>query len=402
MKITHIITGLPAHGAEIMLYQLLRSWNHSDDEHDVISLTDRGVLADRIEGLGVSVRVLNMRPGIPNPLAIKRLAELLSDSVPDLVQCWMYHANLIGGLAARYIGNIPVVWGLHHTRVDVRETKLLTVFTARLCAWLSERIPTAIVCCSAATYVSHAALGYDQARMITIPNGIDLNRFSSNAAARLSFRKALGIPESAFVIGMAARFHPHKDHSTFIAAAGLFHQKVPDVHFLLCGQEVDSHNSDLVSKLKNSGLQGHCHLLGAREDMPAFYSALDLAVNSSISEAFPLAVAEAMASGVPCVVTDVGDCSNIVGDTGRVVRPRDSTVMAEAWLEFFELGIEFRQKLGASARQRAVQQFGLDAATRRYHQLYRDVLQGLVRPVYARSKTQKQIESVEPNQPSVN
>lgn len=375
MKIAHVITGLSAHGAETMLYRFLSASNPREYQHEVISLTDRGAMASKIGSLGVPVRVLRMRPGIPNPLAIVKLARELRESRPDLVQTWMYHADLLGGLAARLAGDLPVVWGIHHTRVDWRETKFLTALTVRICARLSRRVPTAIVCCSKASEEAHLELGYAPEKMRVIANGIDVQQFRPDPDAGVAVRKTLGIPGEAPVIGLAARFHPHKDHRTFFRAAGMLHKELPDVHFVLCGDGVTSENSEIVAEIDAAELHGNCHLLGAQADMRTNYAAWDIAANSSLSEAFPLAIGEAMACEVPCVVTQVGDCSAIVGDTGKVVPPQRPELMAQAWRELLESGVAVRRRLGTAARERVAKHYSLPALVERYQSLYRAVMQ---------------------------
>jgi glycosyltransferase involved in cell wall biosynthesis len=379
-----------------MLYRFLAASNPQEYQHEVISLTDRGAMAAKIESLGVTVRVLGMRPGVPNPVAVMKLAGMLRESRPQVVQTWMYHANLLGGLAARMAGNIPVVWGIHHTRVDRRETKLLTVLTVRIGGWLSKRLPARIVCCSKASEDAHLELGYAPAKMQVISNGIDVEEFRPHPDAGLAIRKALGISAETLVIGLAARFHPHKDHQTFLQAAGVLHKEFPDVHFVLCGDGVVPENPEIAAEVSAAGLQGRCHLLGTRSDMPGMYAAWDIAANSSLSEALPLTVGEAMACGVPCVVTAVGDCPTIVGDTGRVVPPQRPDLMARAWQELLESGPEFRQKLGKAARQRVAKHYSLTALVEQYQALYR-TMGGAVRGLEARSVMEREASTASAN-----
>jgi glycosyltransferase involved in cell wall biosynthesis len=171
---------------------------------------------------------------------------------------------------------------------------------------------------------------------------------------------------------MAGRLHRHKDHGNFFAAARLLHREFPDVHFVLCGEGMMADNPKLAAEAAE-GLHGRCHLMGLQHDMPAFYSALDLAANSSLSEAFPLAVGEAMACGVPCVVTEVGDSPAIVGETGRIVPAREPASIASAWRELIDAGPEARRILGEAARQRVVSHFSVAQFAQRYQSLYRNI-----------------------------
>src|SRR4029077_17278533 len=137
----------------------------------------------------------------------------------------------------------------------------------------------------------------------------------------------------------AGRLHRHKDHKTFFAAARLLREEFPDVHFVLCGDGMEADNPNLAAEVAD-GLQGHCHLIGLQREMPDFYSGLDIAANSSLSEAFPLAVGEAMACAVHCVVTEVGDSPAIVGETGRIVPAQQPALMSSAWRELIDGGVE--------------------------------------------------------------
>lgn len=372
MKITHIITGLAAAGAETALYHLLAALDRQEYRSEVISLTDRGATAAKIESLGVPVRALSMMRSVPNPLAIRRIAKILRRSRPQIVHTWMYHSNLLGGLAAQAAGGIPVIWGIHHSRIDSSDTKRFTVWTVRACAWFSRQLPARIICCANSSEVAHVQLGYDPEKMEVIYNGIDSELFQPNPEARPALRSRLGLPLDALLIGMAGRLHRHKDHKTFFAAARLLRAVSPEVHFVLCGEGMAADNPKLAAEVAD-GLQGHCHLIGLQRDMPAFYAALDIAANSSLSEAFPLAVGEAMACGVPCVVTEVGDSPAIVGDTGRIVPPRQPASLASAWRELIEAGPESRQILGNEARQRVMTHFSVTQFAQRYQSLYRNV-----------------------------
>jgi glycosyltransferase involved in cell wall biosynthesis len=188
-------------------------------------------------------------------------------------------------------------------------------------------------------------------------------------------RRELGVPAQTVLIGLIARFHPQKDHATFIRAASLLHSKQPHVRFVLAGDGVSWNNATLAGWITRAGLAHHTHLLEARDDIPRLTAALDIATSSaSHGEAFPLVIGEAMCCGVPCVVTDVGDSAVLVASTGRVVPPGDAPALARAWHDLIESGPEHRAVLGWAARHRMEECFELRTVVRRYEQLYQDVL----------------------------
>ena len=374
LRVIHVITDLDTGGAEMMLYKVLSQMQRTGIHSEVISLQDIGAVGGKISRLGVKVHALNMSKKVPSPLAVWRLAKLLRKSQPDVIQTWMYHANLVGGLAAKIAGDIPVVWGIHHSNFDMKRAKKRTLLTMRAGALLSGRVPDDIICCGEVPRQAHIGMGYDARKMRVIPNGFDLQEFQPNGLARMSVRKELGIKNHTPLIGLIARYHPKKDHQTFIQAASLVNLAMPDVHFLLCGEGVNQNNPELMRWINEAGISHRTYLLGIRTDIPRLTAALDLATSSSsYGEGFPISLGEAMACGVPCVATNVGDSSAIVGTTGVIVAPKNPFELSQAWQ--FLLGLEnnARTKLEQSARQRIQENFNLPSVVSRYEAVYRKV-----------------------------
>jgi glycosyltransferase involved in cell wall biosynthesis len=371
MKVVQIITGLDTGGANTMLYKLVSCTDREAFETEVVSLIDIGPIGLKIQAVGIPVRAVGMRRGVPNPLAVLRLAHWLRQDPPHVIQTWTYHADLVGGLAARLAGGIPVAWGVHHTTFDPRGTKRMSIWTIMACARLSRWLPARIVCCSEASRRGHRQLGYAADKMLVITNGFDLALFGPDPAARQSVRRELGIPEEAPLIGVVARFHPDKDHRNFVQAAARLHACVPESHFLLCGDGITWENPELARWIEAAGIRDKCHLLGRREDIPRLTAALDIASSSSSGEAFPLVIGEAMACGVPCVATDVGESAIIVGNTGVVVPPKDPQALADGWTRLLVgMSREERRGLGLAARQRIKERYSLGKIVAQYERLY--------------------------------
>ncbi|HHG85109.1 MAG TPA: glycosyltransferase, partial [Bacteroidetes bacterium] len=279
----------------MVLYKLLSVTDLTTNTVDVISLTDIGSTGKKIETLGVPVRALNMRGGIGNLLLVLKLATWLKRSKPDIIQTWMYHADLLGGIAAKFAGGIPLAWGIHNSNLNPALSKRSTIWTAKLCAMFSHWLPSKIVCVSDGARNAHEAIGYSAEKMTLIPNGIDTAAFKPNRDCRISVRQELGIGRNTILIGLIARFDPQKDHHSFIKAAKLLSSFYPKAHFLLCGDGIDWENENLVSWIDNEGLRRCFHLLGLRDDIPRLTAALDIASSSSFGESFSLTLGEAMA-----------------------------------------------------------------------------------------------------------
>jgi len=369
-KIVHVITGLTTGGAEMSLLRLLGRIDPLRFSSEVVSLGDEGALGARIRSLGIPVLALNLEPGRPSPAALLKLVRHIRVARPAVVQTWMYHADLIGGMAARLAGRYPVAWGIHNWNLTPEATRRSTVMTARACAWTSRWLPDRIVCVSEASRRVHEAFGYAADKMLVIPNGFDLGAFKPDTRGRQELRRELAVPEAAPLIGRIGRFDPQKDYRNFVDAAARIHARRPEAHFVLCGDGIDWENRELAGWIDAAGVRERFRLLGPRDDVPRLLAALDLACSSSLGEAFPLVVGEAMAAGVPCVVTDVGDSARLVGETGRVVPPRNSEELALACLDLVDLAPDERQRLGMIARSRIEHKFSLARTVGRYQDLY--------------------------------
>ena len=376
ISVLHVITGLEVGGAQIMLFKLLAASisSHLPMSHEVVSLTTVGPVGSRLRAIGVSVTGLGMSNGVPDPKGLVALVRLLRRRSPSLIQTWMYHADLLGGVASKLAGDIPVIWGIRQS--DVKAEKRLSRFLAQVInPLLSYWIPEAIVCCGERVRDVHVSNGYARGKCVVIPNGFDLERFKMNSGAGAPLRAELKIPENAPVVGMAARLHPMKDHRNFLVAAGKVLQRIPSATFVLCGDGLTADSSLLSQWMREGGLpQDRVRLIGRKEDIENFYPALTVAVLSSKSgEGFPNVLGEAMACGVPCVATDVGDAALIIGNCGRIVPPCDSQALASAIVELLELPPRERSALGLSARRSIEERYSLPAVVKQFESLYRRV-----------------------------
>lgn len=374
IRVTHIITGLSIGGAENVLLRLLREMDTNGFENKVISLTDMGALSEPITATGATVSAMSFLKGKVNIIPVTHLAAELRSSKPDLVQTWMYHADLIGGITTRLTTSAPVLWNLRQSTLDETHSKKSTLRTAMACARLSSSLPSTIVCGSQSARRVHTDLGYDATKMVVLNNGFDTSIHRHAPEQRTTFRAKLGIPENTLLIGNPSRYDPQKDHRTFLQAAARVAQKVPNAHFVLCGDSITPENQNLSSIIQEQGLSERVHILGTLKDINPFYSGIDiLALSSAYGEGAPNVIGEAMSAEVPCVATDVGDSAYLIGDTGLIVPPRNAHAFADALVSLSQDTLESRKTKGQAARLRIKQQFPLATMVRRYEDLYRRV-----------------------------
>jgi glycosyltransferase involved in cell wall biosynthesis len=375
VRVVHIITGLDIGGAEGMLARLLDAFGRRFDSH-VVSLTTEGAMAEQMRRAGATVHTLLMkRNNVPNPFMLFRLVRLLRQIKPQIVQTWLYHADLLGSIAARLAGVERIAWNIRAGELS-REAKMTTRGAMRLCAMLSGWLPQAIVCCSEAARAIHQERGYDRDRFVVIPNGFDLGRFKPDENARLAVRREHSIPSDAPLIGLIARFDPQKNHELFFAATRQLRETYPSAHYLLAGRNVDASNPHIGRWMDEAGVAPVTRLLGERIDIPRLTAALDIATSCSTwGEAFSNTLGEALACGVPCVSTNVGDAALIVGTAGRTIAPDDAAALATAWKDLLALSPVQRKGLGEMARAR-IARYEIGVVAKRYTDLYESLAAG--------------------------
>lgn len=353
-----------------MLKRLIESNRDTERyRHMVVSLTGLGVIGAQLRSAGIETYALSMKSTAGLPIALIRLTRLIRRLKPDIVQTWMYHADLLGGLAARLAGVRNVIWGIRTTDVKAGGTSTTTV-VMHLCARLSRWVPRSIVCAAEASRRVHEEVGYDGSRMAVISNGFDLSRLVATDDQRMALRGACGLESGEIVIGLLGRFNRAKDQHNFVAAAGRVASANPAVRFLMVGRGLDGSNEELNAWIAQTGFTDRFVLLGERPDVAVCLSAMDLFCLSSRTEGFPNVVGEAMAMGVPCVVTDVGDAAMLVADTGYVVPKEDSYALASALERMLALDPEQRAALGEKAKRRITSEFTIERARQRFETLY--------------------------------
>jgi glycosyltransferase involved in cell wall biosynthesis len=372
-RVLHIITDLGQGGAEAVLFRLI-SVTSDAFRHEVVSLHQEGIYGPQLRELGVSVTALGMSRGRLSLEGLRRLRRIISVSRPNVMQTRLDHANLVGGLMARFAGTPPVVWAVHSTDLGPLRTSWKTRIVRRLCAQLSYAVPRSIVSDARSSAALHEKIGFSAAKLIVVPNGVDPVSFRPDREARERTRHRWGVAGEETLLGCVARWDPLKDHENLLHAIRRLADRGCRFRCVLIGRGMEAQNRELQRLIERWNVADRLILAGPSSEVPAIMNALDLHVLPSRSESLPVSVLEAMACGTPCVVTDVGDARYMVGETGWVAPPRDSAALADA-LEaaLIEHTPDTREPRAQMCRARVIREFSLATMGLQYAQLWTKV-----------------------------
>ena len=377
IQVMHVITSLDVGGAETVLARLVAGDRAGSVSHRVVSLKPGGALRTSMEAEGIPVRDLGIGSGLSAFGGLARLVWAIKATRPDVVHSWLYHADLLATLALALSGRrktTRLVWGIRGSNRDTRRYSRSTRSILKVLPLLSPRADL-VLCNSEAGRVVHERLGYRPPRWQVVPNGLDVDSFRPRSDERAAVRAELGLNENSFVVGMCARVHPMKDHDNVVKAATIFAETVPEARFVLIGEGTAELGSALDRTIAASGIAGRFVRLGLRRDICRLHAALDIAtLSSAFGEGFPNVLAEAMACGVPCIATDVGDSASIIGDTGLIVPPRDAQALAAAWERLRCEGRDSRATRGAAARRRVANRYAIATMIADYRKVYGELV----------------------------
>jgi glycosyltransferase involved in cell wall biosynthesis len=372
-RVIHIITGLGQGGAEAMLEKLLHAGRRLEPsiEQEVISLGEMGTVGQRLKAAGFTVRALGLSRRLANPWVLVRLWLWLRHAPRDaVVQTWMYHGDLIGGLAARAAGLRKVVWNVRQAGLDVRLAGRATHLVMRACARMSAWLPRVVVTNTDAAIAAHTAFGYTTERFHFIPNGFDMQAFAPDATARTALRADWQVAADELLVGVVARNDPQKDLPGFVQMAAHLARHVPNVRFVMVGRGVPS-APDVNAAIDALNLRARFTLCEQRSDIAAVHSALDIFCLSSLIEGFPNVLGEAMACATPSVSTACGDAPQILGEPLHVAPAGQPEALARCIMRVAALDGASRKALGMAQRERIASQFSIDSVWWQYSCLWR-------------------------------
>ena len=363
-KIAHVIIGLNVGGAELMLQRLvLNSSKKADFKHYIISLTDLGVIGPQLQEHGIEIYSLDMNSLSSLPSILLKLRKLIKKINPDVVQTWMYHADLLGGLAAKSLGIENIVWNVRNTTIEGRG--IIATSIAKLCAKLSYIVPKKIVYVSRSASKSHQAFGYNNSISLVIFNGYDTHKFNYSLRARQKYRRDFQISDNDIIVGSVGRFSKSKDHETFIKSIMLATTSNPNIKGLLVGRDINLDSFNISEQDKKKFI-----VIGQREDIASIYSCMDIFCLHSLSEGFPNVLGEAMSTGIPCVVTRAGDAEYILNQAEYTSNVRDVDSLSRSLVSLSNLSPKERREIGLKNRERIKENFEISVIIERYLNLY--------------------------------
>jgi glycosyltransferase involved in cell wall biosynthesis len=372
IKVLHLITTIQGGGAETQLIQMIEQ-HWSDVVHQVVALGPAGAIKERYAIAGVELHCLDISKGIGGFLnGLGQLTGIIRKSSPSILQTWMYHADLLGLLASATFPSLRVLWYLQCSNIDFSQYSWTSSAVFRACRTVSNW-PTAIAANSHSGAACHKKMGYPTSKMQVVANGFLTDYFKPNPVARKEVRARLKLNPEDLLIAHVGRFDPMKNHALLFEAAAISAKLNPKLHFIMIGNGVDANNPACAAAFRMP-LAGRCHLVGEQQNIPWWLSGVDAHVNCSISEGVCNAVGESMAVGIPNLVTDVGDNSHLVGDTGWVVPSGDSQALSMAILHFAGLEqIEIAAK-GNAARQRIKDHYSMKALCESFRRIYSQII----------------------------
>jgi glycosyltransferase involved in cell wall biosynthesis len=373
----HFIYGIAGGGAETMMRNVVCQLDRNRWRIVVVAMQTKAWPAAE-EPLRLACDALHCLDEIAllSPRTLQKFLRILHHERPAIVQTWMHHADFVGGLLARWTGVPHVVWGIHCREITQSpgESAIKSWLFRQLLPIAAKWVPSRIISCSQTALEDHVQRRYPRAKMQWIANGIDTLRFRPQPSAKLTLRETLCLPPSAPLIGFLGRFHEMKNLPLLLQAFALLQSSLPSAQLALFGilpDDLDETCRALVEKLR---FPHHLHFRPFHPNPESIYPALDLFTLSSRTEACPMTIIEAMACGLPCITTDVGDCSALIAESGLTVPAHDPTALAHAWQQILTAPAADTQSRSQAARTRASSHFSIQQAVSAYSALYASLI----------------------------
>ena len=364
-KIIFIAPDINSGGAENILYNVAKNQNNKDIT--IISLTDIGFYGNKLKDSNYKIYALNMKKNLFLIIKLLYLIILIRKIKPKFVQTWLYHGNLIGGIAAKIAGIKNIIWTIHH---DFESGSLIMNFEMKILILLSYIIPNKIIYGSWSSKFNHFKNGYIKCKSLVIDNGVSMDKFKPISKLRFNVRSELNISKNCILIGNISRYNPIKDHDTLLKTLKLLKNEGIDFKCIMVGIGLDENNIELKYKITNYELSKNIILYGRTFQMNKIINSFDLNLLTSIRECSPISILESMSVGIPCISTDVGDASRLIGNSGWVFPTYDYKSIASCIVNISKKKNILKYK-SSLARKRIRENFLLNDMVIKYKNLYK-------------------------------
>ncbi|WP_411280387.1 glycosyltransferase [Gemmatimonas sp.] len=362
LRVTMLLGGLGVGGAETQAIALAAALQHDGHTVTLATLAD-GPLRSVVESHGLAMHVLPRVAGLAAS-AVPALARYLATSRPQVVYAflevqWLLALTAVSSMRAAY--RPRVVLGLRTSGYDARPASIKERVVRTLVKYATPRADL-LIANSGSGLDSYRALAPNAPAGVVVHNGIDVARFEPSASLRASWRRKWSLPADAVIVGHVGRLHPVKDHELLLRACSRASADTRAFHLVCVGHPEPTKVATLERLADMLGIASRVHFVGGLAEAHTVYPAFDVLALSSRSEGFPNVVAEAMACGVPAVVTASGASADIVGAFGEVAPVGDVDAFADALVRILARA---SSTLTHDVRAHIVSNFSLDAAAAR-------------------------------------
>jgi glycosyltransferase involved in cell wall biosynthesis len=374
IRILHLITDLDRGGAEYCLKRLVESMDARRFSSRIVSILPLGPLGQELKAEHIHVDTLNCATIADIPRAVWQLRKIILTTEPDVIQTWLYHADLLGTFASFLRKQGRLVWNVRNSDLSQEKRTDWQVLTSLLA--LTSGLPDCVVSNSMAGIECHIKRGYRTSQWSHIPNGWKVEDCVPTVERRRRQRHIYGLPADDALIGLVARRARQKDFGCFLSAVALLHNRCPGLKFVLIGKDVSEGKQEFKDALTNTGVRDRLIFLGEQANVASLLPALDaVTLTSAYGEGMPNSIGEAMAAGLPVVATDVGDVRRLVVDGNWIVTPKSPEELANAWIALAGLEPATREAIGERNRTWIKENYSVEHMREHYEALYTWVMQ---------------------------
>jgi glycosyltransferase involved in cell wall biosynthesis len=359
VNILFIIRSLNLGGAERQLVNVAVGLKNRGHQVSVVIFYPGGPLYEELDAANVPVFVLDKKGRWDIFSFYFSLGRVVKSVKPDIIHGYTGVPNMLTLFSKPFHSPAKVVWGVRASFLDLSKYDWLARVLYKFECFLS-RFPDLIISNSQSGAEHAQSNGFPGSKMGVVYNGINIQNFKPDECERLRIRHLFNIAEDAVLVGCVGRMDYMKGHPVFIDAMTQLVVNHDNVYACSIGNGEKSYVESLKKKVMNSGLADRFFWETAQSNIASYMNAFDLLVSPSFGEGFPNVIAEAMACGVPCVVTDVGDSAFLVGECGMVVPPHDSVALAQALDEMLRQLSQHQNNFTRCARERIVENFTID------------------------------------------